>query len=66
MRCLRTLMLHLLNHPVFRSRLQVLKGKAGIVTEELPCGCLLKGEHIPEKHLWLFTVDYSKCKNHKD
>jgi len=28
-----------------------LEGSAGIVTQTRPCGCLLKAEHIPEKHL---------------
>jgi len=50
----------------FRSRLNLLQGKAGIVTDKRPCGCILKGEHQPDKHLWIFTLDYSNCKQMKE
>jgi len=26
------------------------------------CGCFLKAEHDPERHRWILTVDYSKCR----
>jgi len=49
----------------FRSRMRLLKGEAGIVEDRRPCGCILKGQHEPEKHLWTFTLDYSNCKQMK-
>lgn len=42
-----------------------LDGSAGIITTIRPCGCVIKAEHIPEKALWIFTCDYSNCKNAK-
>jgi len=50
----------------FRSRAALLKGEAGIVTDKRPCGCVLTGEHQPDKHLWIFTLDYSHCQQMKE
>jgi len=50
----------------FKSQLVLIKGTAGIVTHQQPCGCILKAEHYPDKHLWIFQYDYSKCKRFKE
>lgn len=42
-----------------------LQGSAGTITTTRPCGCTIKGEHIPEIQIWILTVDYSKCKYRK-
>jgi len=57
-----TLFKMLFNREPFRTRINLLRGKAGVVTDQRPCGCVLKAEHQPDKHLWTFQLDYSKCK----
>jgi len=62
---LETLFSKFFNVEPFKSRTALLKGTAGIITVQQPCGCILKGEHQPDKHLWIFQYDYSKCKQMK-
>jgi hypothetical protein len=45
----------------FWNMVRMLKGAAGKVTENHPCGCVLTAEHDPQKHVWVYTLDYSKC-----
>jgi len=50
----------------FKSQLALIKGTAGTVTHQARCGCVLKAEHDPKKHLWIFQYDYSHCNRTKE
>jgi len=34
----------------------------GMRTLTKSCGCFLKAEHDPKRHIWVLTIDYSKCR----
>jgi len=42
-----------------------LEGDAGMQTTTRPCGCYVTAVHDPERRLWIFTCDYSKCRFYK-